>query len=136
MRHKDVQNKVGDWVLIEDLTPIPGLATKLRPPYKRPAKVIGVSSDGLNCTCEYHNVQGQRKQATHHVSRIKPYQMRHPLKMTIKRTTDGFAVQQTAQQVGQVQSGLKGTTLGDTRHEMANLLKISELQARGSVRHS
>ena len=99
LRHKDVTYKVEDWVLIEDLTPIPGLTTKLRPLYKGPAKVVGVSLDGLNCTCEYQNVQGQQKQVTQHVSHLKKYEVRHPLKIVIKKTVDGFVVTPEVQQV-------------------------------------
>ena len=83
---------MGDFVLMEDLTPMPGLTAKLWESFKGPGKVIGISADVLNCICEFLNVNGQRKQVTHHVSHLKRYEMRHPLLLTIRRTADGHMV--------------------------------------------
>ena len=60
--------------------------------------MVGISLNGLDYTCEYQNVQGQQKQVTQHVSHLK-YEVRHPLKMTIKKMADGFAVMPKVQQV-------------------------------------
>ena len=90
--HRDVTYQVGDWVLIEDITTVPGLTMKLRAPFKGPGRVIGLSADGLNCTCEFMNVNGQKKQVTHHVSHLKRYEVWNPLKLTIQRTKDGHIV--------------------------------------------
>ena len=68
LRQKDVTCKIGDFVMVEDLTPIPGLTSKLRAPYKGPGKVVGISADRLNCTCEFVDVNGRKKQVMHHVS--------------------------------------------------------------------
>ena len=78
--------------MVEDLTPIPGLTSKLRAPYKGPGKVVGISADRLNCTCEFIDVHGRKKQVTHHVSHLKPYEMRHPLLMTIRKKVDGHVI--------------------------------------------
>ena len=99
LRHKDVTYKIGDFVMVEDLTPIPRLTSKLRAPYKGPGKVIGISADWLNCTCEFVDVNRKKKQVTHHVSHLKRYEMRHPLRMTIRKTVDGHATQPSVQQV-------------------------------------
>ena len=87
--------QVGDLVLIEDLTPVPGMTKKLRAPFKGPGRVIGLSVDGLNCTCEFVNVIGQKKQITHHVTHLKKYEVRNPLRLTITRTKDGHTVHPT-----------------------------------------
>ena len=92
--HKNVEYKVNNWFLIEDLTPLLGLSTKLQPLFKGPTKVVGVSADDLNCICEYHHVQGQHNQATYQVCNIKKYEVCHPLRRTIRKTTDGHTVRQ------------------------------------------
>ena len=93
--HKDVTYQIDDLVLIEDLTPVQGMTKKLREPFKGPGWVIGISADGLNGTCKFVNVNGQKKQVTHHVTHLKRYEVRNPLRLTIRKTKDGHTVHPT-----------------------------------------
>ena len=95
--------------------------------------MVGISLDGLNCTCEYQNVQGQQKQVTQHVSHFKKYEVRHPLKVIIKKTVDGFAVTPKVQQVVEGPGIQPQGTPQDLWGEWEPiLLVIREWQLRGS----
>ena len=114
-----------------NLMPNPGLSAKLRAPDKGPGKVIGISADGLNCTCEFLYVNGQQKQVVHHVSHLKRYEMWHLLRLTIRWTPDGHMVRPSIQQVIAEVVSKSPKESWDTALGMDSVLhKIKELQEK------
>ena len=85
-KHRDVSYPVDSLVFFENLAPTPGLIRKLVVPFLGPARVIQISSDGLNYTLQYTNPKGKTREIVRHVSQLKACTPRKPDKATTTTT--------------------------------------------------
>ena len=62
------------------------------PPYRGYGKIVGIEENGLNYLCEFVDMCGRKRQVKLHVSKLKPYHSRSPLKFTILQQNGQYFV--------------------------------------------